>query len=78
MPRKADRPDVELGAVVKARKLRFGRVPETRTRTAGEWNSTSRRINLPGEVEPGVTYRDVEVRWQSEARITSSRGRRPA
>ena len=69
MPRKADRPDLEVGAVVKARKLRFRRVPETASRSAGEWTSTSRRRNLPREVEPDVTYRDVEVRWHSEARV---------
>jgi hypothetical protein len=69
MPSKADRPDIEMGAVVKARKLRFGRAPETDSDCAGEWTSVSQRKNLPREVEPDVPYRDVELRWHSEARV---------
>ena len=69
MPRKGDRPDIEMGAVVKARKLRFRSVPETDSRTVGDWTSSPRRSNLPREVEPDVTYRDVEVRWHTEARL---------
>jgi hypothetical protein len=30
--------------------------------------SGSERENLPEEVEPGVTYRDVEVGWAARAR----------
>ena len=70
MPRRADQPDIELSARVTARKLRFDSVPETDVRYAGESSSVSERENLPDQVEPGVTYRDVQVRWHSEARIT--------
>jgi hypothetical protein len=76
-------PDIEIGATVKARKLRFRRKPETDVEFEGETrvrsddrmeeveletDSTSERRNLPEEVEPGVTYRDVEVGWAAKAR----------
>jgi hypothetical protein len=68
MPRN-DRPaDIEIGARVKAKKLRFRRVPETEVRTSDGSRPRSERKNLPDEVEPGVTYRDVEVTWHTEAR----------
>jgi hypothetical protein len=65
-------PDIEIGAVVKARKLRFKTVPETEVRTGGrhaEGGSHTERENLPEQVEPGVTYRDVTVRWRAAARL---------
>ena len=34
-----------------------------------ETASGSERHNLPDEVEPGVTYRDVQIRWRAAARI---------
>jgi hypothetical protein len=76
-------PDIEVGARATARKLRFRRKPKThvefegRTRVRSderiddaeiESDSRSERRNLPEEVEPGVTYRDVEVGWAAEAR----------
>jgi hypothetical protein len=65
--------DVELFTGVRARELRFGAVPETEVRFEGEpaerSSSRSERENLPEEVEPGVTYRDVKVRWQARSRI---------
>ena len=77
------RPDVEIGASVKARKLRFRSKPKTnvefegRTRVRSEdeiedveleSDSRSERRNLPEEVEPGVTYHNVEVGWAARAR----------
>ena len=38
-------------------------------RIEGEGGSHSERENLPDEVEPGVTYRDVRVRWRAAARL---------
>jgi hypothetical protein len=68
-----DRPDIEIGAVVKAKKLRFNSKPKTDIEFRGEpeieSGSGSKRENLPDEVEPGVTYRDVHVRWGAAARI---------
>jgi hypothetical protein len=85
--RETGEPDVEVGAVVKARRLRFRRKPETEVEFEGrsrvrsddriedvelETNSRSERRNLPDEVEPGVTYRDVEVGWVAQARARLS------
>jgi hypothetical protein len=83
--RASDRPpDIEIGASAKARKLRFRRKPETRVEFQGETRARtdegieeleletdehSERRNLPDEVEPGVTYRDVEVGWAAQARL---------
>ena len=69
MPRKTDRPDIEIGAAVKAKKLRFRHVPNTDVRWS-EGGARSERKNLPDQVEPGVTYRDVEVRWLGQARLS--------
>ena len=70
-----DEPDVEIGAVVRAKKLRFKSKPKTDVELRGEPNidsgSGSKRENLPDEVEPGVTYRDVHVRWGAAARIVT-------
>jgi hypothetical protein len=65
--------EIEVGATVKAKKLRFERVPETEVRfpDSDEERSGSHteRENLPDEVEPGVTYRDVKVRWKAGAAV---------
>jgi hypothetical protein len=68
MPRNDLPPDIEIGARVKAKTLRFKSVPETEVRTSDGSRPRSLRKNLPDEVEPGVTYRDVEVTWHTEAR----------
>jgi hypothetical protein len=79
-PRHIEDPDVEIGASVKAKELRFRSKPETdvevhgevrepEARAEAETASGSERHNLPDEVEPGVTYKDVRVRWSAEARI---------
>jgi hypothetical protein len=85
--RETGEPDIEVGAVVKARRLRFRRKPETEVEFEGrsrvrsddriedvelETDSHSERRNLPDEVEPGVTYRDVEVGWVAQARARLS------
>jgi hypothetical protein len=66
-------PDVEVFTSARARELRFGIVPEVRVWFEGEpdvrSSSRTERKGLPDEVEPGVTYRDVEVRWRAGARI---------
>jgi hypothetical protein len=80
-PEKA--PDIEIGAAASARRLRFRRKPKSKVEFKGssrvrsddgieeveiESDSGSERRNLPDEVEPGVTYRDVEVGWAARAR----------
>ncbi len=83
--RSPDDPDVEIGAAVRARRLRFRKKPQVDVKTRGhvevhpeladelnlegEGGSHTERENLPDEVEPGVTYRDVRVRWRGGARI---------
>jgi hypothetical protein len=66
-------PDVDVSTSVRARELRFGVVPETKVSFEGEpavrSSSRTERENLPDEVEPGVTYRDIGVRWRARARI---------
>ena len=81
--RSTGEPDIEIGAAAKARRLRFRRKPETEVEFEGrtrlrsderiedfelETDSQSERRNLPEEVEPGVTYRNVEVGWAARAR----------
>jgi hypothetical protein len=76
-------PDIEIGARATAKRIRFRRKPETNVEFEGqtrvrsddrieevelESDSKSERRNLPEEVEPGVTYRDVEVGWAAKAR----------
>ena len=65
-PRRPENSDVEISAGVRARELYFERVPETEVRFSGhperESASGTDRVNLPDEVEPGVTYRDPKVR----------------
>lgn len=67
--------DVEIGARASARRVRFTEVPDTEVRFRGSDSSESRtdRQNLPDEVEPGKTYRDVRVVWRAGARVSESR-----
>jgi hypothetical protein len=82
MSPRRDEPDVEIGAVVKAKKLRFNKVPKTDVefekksegRLEGalaeiETASGSKRENLPDKVEANKTYRDVHVRWGAAAKL---------
>ena len=66
-------PDLEIAASVRADEVRFASRPKVSVRayanvpaTAG---SASERDNLPDVVEPGVTYRDVSVRWRAWLRL---------
>jgi hypothetical protein len=65
--------DVEVFTSVRAEDLRFETVPETNVSFEGEpaerSSSKTERANLPDEVEAGVTYRNIEVRWQARSRI---------
>ncbi|HEX7058809.1 MAG TPA: hypothetical protein VF176_03060 [Solirubrobacterales bacterium] len=66
-------PDVEIHTGVRAKELRFGVVPEAKVWFEGEpaerSSSETERENLPEEVEPDVSYRDVRVRWRAGSRI---------
>jgi hypothetical protein len=48
-------------------------VREELERVEAEGGSHSERENLPDEVEPGVTYRDVRVRWRAGVRLRAKR-----
>jgi hypothetical protein len=83
--RPPDDPDVEVGAAASARRLRFRRKPQVDVKTRAhlevnpelaeeldadvEGGSRAERQNLPEEVEPGVTYRDVRVGWRAGAAL---------
>jgi hypothetical protein len=73
MTKRSDEPDIEIGAVVRAKKLRFKQTPKTEIRFRGEpeieSGSGSKRENLPDEVEPNKTYRDVHIRWGAAAKL---------
>jgi hypothetical protein len=64
-------PDCEIAASAHAKEVRFACRPEVRVGayadTPATAESVSERENLPEEVEPGVTYRDVVVRWRLAA-----------
>ena len=64
-----DEPDIQIGARVTAKRLRFKSKPETEVHIEGDGGSGSLRENLPETVEPGVTYRDVGVAWLAVASI---------
>ena len=59
-------PDIAIEASVEMRELRFEKVPDPEvnfrgnTRRNSVW--TSRRTNLPDEVEEGAVYRDAGIR----------------
>jgi hypothetical protein len=75
-PLEEELPDVDVSTSVRARELRFGVIPETSVSFEGEpavrSSSRAERENLPDELEPGVTYRDIQVRWRARARIVPS------
>lgn len=64
-------PDIEIAAGAHARTIRFDEEPETRVQHHGDYDAetVTERENLPDEVEAGVTYRDVKVRWQTSVRV---------
>ena len=71
MGRKPARPanaDIAFTAKIRAKRLRFGEVPRTRTEFTGnpghESGSGSDRANLPERVKKDVTYRNVRVDYR--------------
>jgi len=66
-------PDVEIAASARADEVRFACKPEVRVRAYADAPATaesvSERDNLPDEIEPGTTYRNVSVRWRLAARL---------
>jgi len=81
-PDRVEAPALDIQVTAKADSVRFEDAPETDVEITGEaedrtseeqpeieGGSASERENLPDEVEPGVTYRDVRVRWRAAARF---------
>ena len=66
-------PDVEIAARARADEVRLECKPEARVRAysnaPASAESVSERENLPDELQPGVTYRNVSVRWRLAARL---------
>jgi hypothetical protein len=66
-------PDVEMAISVRAAEVRFECKPEVEVVAHADSPATaesqSERENLPDELEAGVTYRDVAVRWRVAARM---------
>lgn len=64
-------PDVEMKFSVRAKELRFECKPDVDVVGFADSpaivESESERENLPGDLEAGVTYRDVAVRWRAAA-----------
>lgn len=75
--RKPREPDVEIGGWARVGSLRFKREPRVDVEFQGESGTASARRNLPAQVRPGTTYRDVEVAWRGGAFARVSE-RRPA
>jgi hypothetical protein len=75
-----EQPDIEIGARVKAKRVRFNKKPQADVEVHGdpgvEGGSGSSRENLPDTVEPGVTYRDVRVTWRAAATLDPNKARR--
>lgn len=68
------RPDLDFFTSVKAKEVKFGKVPEKRKVTYygnpdHETDAEVERENIPEEPEEGVTYRDVKVDWSVAQRI---------
>jgi len=68
------RPDLDLFTSVKAKEVKFGKVPEKRKVTYygnpdHETDAEVERENIPEEPEAGVIYRDVKVDWSVAQRI---------
>jgi hypothetical protein len=66
-------PDVEITALVRADELRFECAPHADVRVHGDSAAHAERVsdreNLPDQVEPEVTYRDVAVSWRVAVRL---------
>jgi hypothetical protein len=66
-------PDVEIAVAARAEEVRFACKPDVSFRAYANAPAAaelvSERDNLPDEVQPGVTYRDVTVRWRLSARL---------
>jgi hypothetical protein len=70
-----ERADIDVSTSVRMRSLRFDVVPSTRVWFEGSPDEVhslrTERKNLPDNVQPGITYEDVTVRWRARARVVA-------
>jgi hypothetical protein len=75
----AREPDTEIFAAVRAKELRFECKPDAdvgaHADVPASAESVSERENLPDELEPGVTYRNIGVRWRLAAWLEDEESR---
>jgi hypothetical protein len=68
--------DIELGAAVRMKKLRFEEKSDVETNTQGEPSyeseTTDERDNLPDEVEPGETYENAWIEKHVSIRLVDA------
>ena len=73
MAEKRREPDIEFGARIDAKEMRFEEVPETNVDFFGDPDHESghgdQRTNLPEEVEEDKTYRDVRVDYRLSSKL---------
>jgi hypothetical protein len=75
-------PIIDIQVSAKANVVRFEETPDARVefldeavdRTTTdqpevEAGSADERVNIPEEIEPGIVYHDVRVRWHAAAKI---------
>ena len=66
--------DIEVGATVRMKKLRFEEKSGVETSTHGEPSHESETIdereNLPAKIEPGETYRKAWIKKHVSVRLT--------
>jgi hypothetical protein len=71
-------PDVEISAAFRAEELRFECKPDVDVRAYADSPASAESVsegeNLPDEIEPGVPYRDLEIRWRLAARLDDPPG----
>ena len=69
----AREPDVEISAAARAKEIRFECKPEVDVRAYADSpasaESASERENLPDELSPSITYRNVAIRGRLAARL---------
>ena len=67
------RPDLDIFTSVRAKEVKFDRVPEKKVRYYGDPDHETEveveRENIPEDPEAGVTYKDVKVSWSVAQRI---------
>jgi hypothetical protein len=73
---KPQNPDIALDADVKMRELRFEKVPDPEVHFLGNTRrnsvSTSRRTNLPDEVQESVVYRDAGIKLRIATEVVEN------